>query len=84
MKTIGVVGVGHVGSRVAKTCEILGMSVLLNDPPRERMEGIDRTYHMVSVSFLQGLKKNALIINTSASYLSKCFGCSARGEILPV
>ncbi len=36
---IGVVGVGQVGSRVAKTCEILGMKVLLNDPPRERIEG---------------------------------------------
>lgn len=38
-KTIGIVGVGEVGSRVAKTCEILGMNVLLNDPPRERKEG---------------------------------------------
>ena len=38
-KTIAVVGVGQVGSRVAKTCEILGMKVLLNDPPREREEG---------------------------------------------
>jgi len=38
-KTIGIVGVGQVGSRVAKTCEILGMNVLLNDPPRERAEG---------------------------------------------
>ncbi len=37
--TIGIVGVGNVGSKVAKTCEILGMKVLLNDPPRERMEG---------------------------------------------
>jgi len=33
------VGVGQVGSRVSKTCEILGMNVLLNDPPRERTEG---------------------------------------------
>jgi erythronate-4-phosphate dehydrogenase len=38
-KTIGIVGVGHVGSKVARTCEILGMRVLLNDPPRERKEG---------------------------------------------
>ncbi len=37
-KTIGIVGVGQVGSRVAKTCEILGMKVLLNDPPRARVE----------------------------------------------
>ena len=32
--TIGVVGVGHVGSRVARMAEQLGMKVLLNDPPR--------------------------------------------------
>lgn len=37
-KSIGIVGVGQVGSRIAKTCEILGMNVLLNDPPRERNE----------------------------------------------
>lgn len=37
--TIGVVGVGNVGSKVARLCELLGMKVLLNDPPRERREG---------------------------------------------
>lgn len=39
-KTIGVVGVGQVGSKVARVCEILGMKVLLNDPPRAREEGL--------------------------------------------
>jgi erythronate-4-phosphate dehydrogenase len=90
-KTIGIVGVGQVGSRIAKNCEILGMKVLLNDPPRERMEGpsqfvslqtiqqqadiisfhvplnmegVDKTHHMVSEGFLQGLKRKPLIINT--------------------
>lgn len=38
-KTIGVVGVGNVGSKVAVACEKLGMRVLLNDPPREEREG---------------------------------------------
>ncbi len=38
-KTIGVVGVGNVGSKVARIAEIFGMKVLLNDPPRERVEG---------------------------------------------
>ncbi len=38
-KTIGIVGVGNVGSKVAKFCETIGMKVLLNDPPRERKEG---------------------------------------------
>ena len=34
--TIGVVGVGHVGSRVKRMAESLGMKVLLNDPPRAK------------------------------------------------
>lgn len=38
-KTIGIVGIGNVGKKVARACEILGMKVLLNDPPRERAEG---------------------------------------------
>ena len=38
-RTIGVVGVGNVGSKVARLAEVLGMHVLLNDPPRERKEG---------------------------------------------
>jgi erythronate-4-phosphate dehydrogenase len=37
-KTIGIVGVGNVGSKVARIAEIFGMKVLLNDPPRERVE----------------------------------------------
>ena len=39
--TIGVVGVGNVGSKVAKLCRAVGMKVLLNDPPRQRKEGSD-------------------------------------------
>ncbi len=37
--TIGIVGVGNVGSKVARLSKTLGMNVLLNDPPRERKEG---------------------------------------------
>ncbi|MBW8331676.1 MAG: 4-phosphoerythronate dehydrogenase PdxB [Prolixibacteraceae bacterium] len=36
---IGVVGVGNVGSKVTRICDLFGMKVLLNDPPRERAEG---------------------------------------------
>jgi erythronate-4-phosphate dehydrogenase len=32
--TVGVVGVGNVGGKVAAAAEALGMRVLLNDPPR--------------------------------------------------
>ncbi len=38
-KTLGIVGVGNVGSKVARMASVLGMKVLLNDPPRERKEG---------------------------------------------
>ncbi|HNX53049.1 MAG TPA: 4-phosphoerythronate dehydrogenase [Pontiellaceae bacterium] len=38
-KTIGIIGVGQVGSRVAKRAEALGLRVLLNDPPRAAREG---------------------------------------------
>ncbi len=35
-KSIGVIGVGNVGSRVAEKCEALGMIVCPNDPPLKR------------------------------------------------
>jgi len=38
-KSIGIVGVGNVGSRVAKKCAALDMKVLLNDPPLQRESG---------------------------------------------
>lgn len=38
-KSIGVIGAGNVGSRVAKKCAALGMEVLLNDPPLHRQTG---------------------------------------------
>ncbi len=40
-KTIGIVGVGHVGSIVERWAGGLGMSVLLCDPPRAEAEGSD-------------------------------------------
>lgn len=39
--TLGVVGVGNVGSKVARAAKALGMKVLLCDPPRARKEGQD-------------------------------------------
>ncbi len=37
--TLGVVGAGNVGSKVAEAAAMLGMKVLINDPPRQRLEG---------------------------------------------
>lgn len=38
-KTIGIVGVGHVGKEVEKLCAAFGMNILRNDPPRAVKEG---------------------------------------------
>lgn len=37
--TIGIIGVGNVGCKVAKVAQKLGLRVLLNDLPREEKEG---------------------------------------------
>lgn len=55
-KTIGIVGVGNVGKKVAAICETLGMRVLLNDPPRK---DIEKDESFVS---LEQIKKEADII----------------------
>ncbi len=38
-KSIGIVGVGNVGSRVDARCRALGMKTVLNDPPLARVTG---------------------------------------------
>lgn len=39
--TIGIVGVGMVGSKIKQLAKTLGFKVLLNDPPRARKEGAE-------------------------------------------
>jgi len=41
-KSIGIVGVGNVGSKVAVKAAALGMKVVLNDPPLKRQTGDDK------------------------------------------
>ena len=48
-KTLGVVGVGHVGTEVVRMAQLLGMRVLVNDPPRA-ME--DKTTGFVSLDVI--------------------------------
>ncbi len=38
--TLGIIGIGNVGSKVADAAKAMGMNVLQNDPPRQRREGI--------------------------------------------
>lgn len=39
-KTLGIVGVGQVGRRLAHYAQCLGIQCLLNDPPRAQAEGL--------------------------------------------
>lgn len=38
-RTLGVIGVGNVGSRIVEKARSIGMRVLMNDPPRQAAEG---------------------------------------------
>ncbi|NLB63367.1 MAG: 4-phosphoerythronate dehydrogenase [Fibrobacter sp.] len=49
-KVLGVVGVGNVGSVVAKAAQGLGMEVLLNDPPRAEIEGEKAFTHIEEIA----------------------------------
>lgn len=39
--TVGIIGVGNVGGRVAKRLMAMGVNCLLNDPPKKRISGSD-------------------------------------------
>ena len=52
-KTLGVIGVGHVGSRVADLAEQIGFRVLRNDPPREALEKREPGYFCPLQQLLQ-------------------------------
>lgn len=45
-KSIGIIGVGNVGSKVAKFSELLGLRVLKNDPPLERKNPQEKFYSL--------------------------------------
>lgn len=54
--TIGIIGVGNVGSKVAQVANELGLKVLLNDLPREDHEG------SIAFNSLQTLAENCDIL----------------------
>ncbi|MDG5799454.1 4-phosphoerythronate dehydrogenase [Marinilabiliaceae bacterium ANBcel2] len=94
--TVGIVGVGNVGSKVEKIAKLMGFKILLNDPPRERKEGKTGFYDYKRVmqesdiiTFHTPLIKSGadkthhLFNNDSLNYIKKgaVIINSARGEI---
>lgn len=57
-KTIGVVGIGNIGSRVVRLAKSLGLKVLKNDPPLEK-QGIGKNY----VSLQEILKADIITLH---------------------
>ena len=51
-KTVGIVGVGNVGSRLAPRLSALGMHVLINDPPLAEVGGLPDGYEETSLHVL--------------------------------
>ena len=49
-KTIGVIGAGHVGTKVIKAAKLLGMNVLVNDPPLQL--SANKEYDFCSLDYL--------------------------------
>ena len=49
-KTIGIIGLGAIGSRMARACDDLGMKVIGFDPylPHARVQELKETVHLVS------------------------------------
>jgi erythronate-4-phosphate dehydrogenase len=62
-KSIGVIGVGNIGSRVVRLAESLGMIVLKNDPPLER-KGIRKNY----ASLDDALQADVITFHVPMSY----------------
>lgn len=48
-KSIGIIGVGNVGSKVLKFSELLGLKVLKNDPPLQRKNPDEKFYSLEEI-----------------------------------
>jgi len=48
-KILGIVGLGHVGKRVKRLGEALGMEVLVNDPPLQQAGTLDESIPLVVI-----------------------------------
>lgn len=65
-KTIGVVGVGNIGSRIVKLAEAYGLKVLMNDPPRQKKE-----FNLAFVPLEEILTADVITIHTPLTFDGK-------------
>ena len=71
-QTIGIVGVGHVGSLVAQMAERRGMNVLLNDPPKHIGVSLDEIAQKCDIiTFHVPLDKTTYHL-CNADFLARC------------
>ncbi len=65
-KTIGIIGVGNIGTLVARKCTALGMRVLLHDPPKYHRTGNRKYLSLKSLA-----DADIITIHTPLSYKGK-------------
>ena len=70
--TIGVVGVGHVGSLVAEMAERKGMKVLLNDPPKHIGVSLDFIAQNSDIITFHVPLDNSTYHLCNEAFLAKC------------
>lgn len=71
-KSIGIVGYGHVGSRVAAMAEKLGFNVLVNDPPKGLGVSLDEIAAKCDIITFHTPLDDTTYHLCDAAFLSKC------------
>lgn len=71
-KSIGIVGYGHVGSRVAAMAKQLGMDVLINDPPKGLGVSLDEIANQCDIITFHTPLDETTYHLCDAAFLSKC------------
>ena len=86
--TLGVIGVGNVGNKVVQLGEALGMTVLLNDPPRAEKEGLAQFVPLDEIVHMSDIITLHVPLNLSGSHQTyhlfddATFNCLQRRTIL--
>ncbi len=81
--TLGVVGVGNVGSKVARLGEALGMKVLMNDPPRAEKEGPAQFVPLSEILQMSDIITLHVPLNLSSPYRTHHLFDAATFDCLP-